>query len=117
MGGFQVDVDDNYSSLLCEGRILTPLGVLLMEKLNRLPNMVTDSINDKSKSDNVAKTLAVTQGLWYLVQISARLRAGLPTTLLETNTSVHVIFAVALYGLLWRKPKNVNEPQPIKINH
>jgi hypothetical protein len=117
MGGFKVEVDDTDSAILCDGCILTPLGVLLMEKLGRLPDLHKDTIMDKSKTDYVAKAFAIAQGAWFLAHIAARGAIGIPITLLQVNTATHVACSMALYGIWWRrKPKDVNEPQPIKID-
>lgn len=45
-----------------------------------------------------------------MIQTIARKVAGLPVTLLELNTLVHIGCAIILYLLWWCKPQDVSEP-------
>lgn len=72
---------------------------------------VNDSIvDDKSKSDGLAKTLVLIQASWLLVQCIGRFASRLPSTLLEIHTSIHVLCALGTYCLWWYKPQNVLRP-------
>ena len=114
MGGFKVKVDEPYSWILCNGCTLTPWGALLLDELGLLPALDKSTIMDKSKMDNVAKVLFILQGLWFLVEISSCWAGKMTVTLLELTTAAHTICAIALYAFWWRrKPKDVNEAQPI----
>ncbi|KAI5819294.1 hypothetical protein BZA77DRAFT_276262 [Pyronema omphalodes] len=64
-------------------------------------------IDDKSKASGIAKILVCFQTGWILLQCLARHLNGLHITMLEMNTAVHVLFAIVMYGVWWRKPFDV----------
>ena len=71
------------------------------------------AIDDKSKADLLAKVVACFQAGWMIVQCLGRKLGGLPITLLELNTVVHVLNAIAMYLLWFSKPVDVGEPSSI----
>ena len=89
---------------------LTPRGALLLHRYGALPLQTTVQINDKSKANWLAKSLVCIQAAWMLVQCIARKISGLPITLLELNTVMHVICALLMYLLWLRKPLDVSVP-------
>jgi len=89
---------------------LTPRGALLLNEFGALPLQTTAQINDKSKANWLAKSLVCIQATWMLVQCTARKIAGLPITLLELNTVMHVICALLMYCLWLYKPLDVSVP-------
>lgn len=93
-----------------EGRTLTPAGALFLTKLGILPPIPVETINDKSKADLMAKLLVCVQGSWMLVQALGRKIDGLPLTLLELNTIMHVVCAILMYVLWFNKPQDVQTP-------
>jgi hypothetical protein len=70
-------------------------------------------VEDKSKSDGLAKALVLLQAVWLLVQCIGRVASGLPSALLEIHTSIHVICALGTYLLWWHKPQGVLYPVTI----
>lgn len=117
MGGFKVLVDDKYSSILCNGSILTALGVLRLEKIRGVPHLTKEMIMDKSKMDYLTKGFFVVQGVWFFAQIVARRADNLTITLLELTILAHTLCAVALWIFWWRcKPKDLNDPVSIRIS-
>ena len=115
MGGFAFDLE---GTCLSEGDIftskrsrltVTPRGMALLARCGYLPKISKEDILDKSKADSLSKVLSVLQALWMLVQISGRLIARLPVTLLEVNTLAHILCALIIYLLWWDKPKLINE--------
>ena len=64
----------------------------------------------KGKSDAIGKLFVVGQVSWFMLQCVARKASGLPVTLLEINTVVHVACAIAIFLLMFRKPKDATEP-------
>ncbi|KAF8460162.1 hypothetical protein BDZ91DRAFT_664725, partial [Kalaharituber pfeilii] len=72
-----------------------------------------ERIKDKSKADNLAKLLVCGQASWMVVQCIARKITGLPVTLLEINTVMHVICALLLYLIWLKKPQEVNVPNNV----
>lgn len=61
-----------------------------LARCDLLPDIAKEEITDKSKANDVAKTLVLIQASWMLVQAIGRLMASLPVTLLEVNTIAHV---------------------------
>ena len=108
MGGYEI-IDSNGEFM----GTVTPLGALQLAREGLLPEVSTDQINDKSKADSLAKTLVCIQASWMLVQCIARKVEGLPITLLEINTVMHVVCALCMYLLWLKKPQNVMVPTTV----
>lgn len=87
-------------------RTLSPEGVKLLAAANLEPLKVPKSlIEDRSKADTIQKSLVLLQVSWMAMQCIARKAYGLPLTLLELHTMVHVVCAVVMYGF-WLKVLN-----------
>ncbi|KAF5575385.1 hypothetical protein FPANT_11364 [Fusarium pseudoanthophilum] len=67
-------------------------------------------IDDKSKAGIFQKALVLIQVLWMITQCVCRFVFGLPLTLLEIHTMLHVIFAIIQYCFWIKKPLDVQEP-------
>lgn len=89
---------------------LTAEGVRLLSFLGRRPSVHEGQIRDKSKADGLAKSIVCIQAGWMILQILGRLIEQLPVTLLEINTTGHVLCALVLYLLWWNKPLEVKDP-------
>lgn len=103
MGGIAVDLRD----ILPDGEphpvvALSPEGVLQLARLGHFIYIPSEKIGDKSKQDLVQKTLVISQMLWMCLQTVTRAVAGLPLTLLEIHTLVHVFCAFLMYAC-WMK--------------
>lgn len=121
MGGFEVVIGQEPESS-SEGvrdirRTVTPCGTILLSRLGLLPPISIESINDKSKADVLTKGLVCIQSMWMLVQAAGRKIEGLPVTLLELNTIMHVVCALAMYILWLKKPQDVGLPTRIEDRH
>lgn len=117
MGGFIVGVDSLHSMFSdMEGMTVTPKGIRFLAK-NRtaLPKVDIEAIQDKNKSDSLAKLLVCLQAGWMFLQTIARQFDNLPITLLELNTLAHVVAAVIMYGFWWLKPQNVNKAETVHL--
>lgn len=114
MGGFAFDSDAGNSGqdfLPGSPRLhFTSHAILHLAKLNKLPNVSSADISDKSKADGLAKSLVCLQASWMLLQCIGRLAAKLPITLLEINTVGHCFCTLIIYLIWWNKPLNVLEP-------
>jgi len=107
MGGLEVPVHDieprspkaarglQFSSRLR----LTAAGVLQLARDGHFLRIPRSKIDDKSKADVIQKILVMTQVTWMATQCIARKIYGLPLTLLEVHTMVHVVCAVVLFAL------------------
>lgn len=105
-GGFAFDTADDepqYLPTSYKGLTLTARGVALLASCDHLPSVSEAEITDKSKANNVAKALIIIQASWMLLQVTGRLFAALPVTLLEVNTIAHVMCAFLLYNMRWNK--------------
>ena len=119
MGGFELIIGNQEQSGSGDSPdirpILTPCGTVLLARLGFLPQITILDIKDKSKADLLTKTLVCIQASWMLVQAVARKVAGLPITLLELNTIMHVVCALIMYLLWLKKPQDVWSPTPTSI--
>lgn len=77
---------------------LGPPGLLRLARSGHWFYFSHETINDKSKADVFQKVLVLVQVSWMVVQCIARHSYGLPLTLLEVHTMVHVICAIAFYA-------------------
>lgn len=90
---------DALAFLLREGYITT----VDLAKLQRM-------VIDKGKSNMIAKLVVCLQGAWMGVNCLSRKIAGLPLTLLELNVVMHVLCAITVYALWWKKPHDAGLP-------
>lgn len=119
MGGFAIDIDDagdRYAYIFggTKRLTLTAKGVALLAQCGYIPEIPLDDIEDKNKTDGLAKLLVCVQAGWMIVQVISRSAAGLPTTLLEVHTVAHVVCALIVYILWWHKPRQVASPTIIR---
>jgi hypothetical protein len=111
MGGITIDVSelhDDHSYLT-----VTPEGVIYLAKNGIFLETSHATIEDKSKADVFAKVLVCLQVCWVIVLMSARLVKSLPLSLLEGHTLVHVLTALGMYSLWFKKPLDISEPTVI----
>lgn len=110
MGGFAIETDDPGKAAYIPGSprlTLTANGIALIAEAGHLPDISKETIEDKSTQNSLAKTLAISQGLWFLLQIIGRLSDRLPMSLLEIHTAAHALCALLVYALWWDKPYDV----------
>ncbi|KAH7176154.1 hypothetical protein EDB81DRAFT_772004 [Dactylonectria macrodidyma] len=113
MGGLVLDgrdLHDEYSRVT-----ITPEGLLYLASKGHFVDISDETIKDKSKSDAFAKIIVMLQVTWMIVQTCSRLAAGLPVTIIEGHTLIHVVTALAMYALWFKKPLNISEPTI--VNH
>ena len=67
-------------------------------------------IEDKGKSDWLAKSLVLLQTSWFVIQCIARGIEHLPLTHLEIITLAYAAMNFVIYIFWWNKPLNVNRP-------
>lgn len=78
---------------------LTPNGIVLLAEIGLLPRFSEQDARDRSRADAIAKSISCLQASWFFIQGVARVCAGLPLTLLELHTMVHIICALAMYAI------------------
>ncbi|KAL2074890.1 hypothetical protein VTL71DRAFT_8670 [Oculimacula yallundae] len=108
MGGFAVDIEHLHNTV--KRATLTPDGILLLAQHGHLFYVEPDAIADKSKANILAKSLVCVQVLWVAGQAIERKVAGLPISLLEYHTLVHVVCALVMYVLWFKKPYDIQYP-------
>ena len=69
-----------------------------------------EEINDRGKSDWLAKSLVLLQTSWFVMQCIARAIEHLPITHLEIVTLAYAAMNFVIYIFWWNKPLNVNRP-------
>ena len=69
-----------------------------------------EEINDKGKSDWLAKSLVLLQTSWFVMQCIARAKEHLLITHLEIVTLAYAAMNFVIYIFWWNKPLNVNRP-------
>jgi hypothetical protein len=83
----------------------------LLEMRDQLiPDISRETIQDKSKSDRLAKLLTCWQAGYFCIQCVSRLSQQLSVTLLELNVFAHALCALALFVVWSDKPRDVCEP-------
>ena len=111
MGGLEVDVSkfEHFTGhwavrgTLQSGTLrLSVNGVLQLARMGHFLPIPRSKINDKSKADTLQKVLVMTQVTWMATQCIVRFAYGLPISLLEIHTMVHVICAITMF-LFWIK--------------
>ncbi|KAF7536808.1 hypothetical protein G7054_g4235 [Neopestalotiopsis clavispora] len=96
-------------------RRLSSRGVVDLARLGHFIYIPRETIEDKSKQDTIQKILVVLQVVWMVVQCIARKSYGLPLSLLEVHTMVHVACAIFLYGFWFKKPLDVRTPERMEL--
>ena len=116
MGGYElepsegIDIPSDYS-----GRV-TSRGAIELDKYGELQKPPLELIKDQSKTDILAKVLVCLQASWMVVQCIARVAQGLPLSLLEINTMMHVMCAILMYWLWFKKPHDLIIPTKILVD-
>ena len=94
---------------------LTPDELLefLKDDLVQMPMISEEDLDDRSKGDALSKTIAVTQLVWFILQLVARAVKNLPTTQLEVEAFTVAFFSFMSYGFWWYKPKEARCAVPV----
>lgn len=89
---------------------LSHVDVTLMVRRKQLTLPLESEIQDRGKSDWLAKTIILIQTLWFVVQCIARGIEHLPTTELEVVTLAYIAINFGISIAWWNKPRNVDRP-------
>jgi len=96
-------------------RTLTAYEVVILVAFGFNVKLSIGGIHDRSKAVLFTKLITTGQALWMVVQVLVRNGVGLPITLLEFNTVLHVICALVAWVAWLRKPKDIRRPTKINI--
>jgi hypothetical protein len=78
-----------------------------------VPNITREEIEDQSKGDALVKILAISQTLWQILQLLARLQQGLSSSHAEVVTMAYSFCTFWIYLLFLHKPQNISSPKLI----
>jgi hypothetical protein len=124
MGGFHyfhdptkpMDYDRNPPS-----HRITERGVIVILQQSHLVLPIKAEIQDRGKSDWIAKLLVLIQVSWFIIQCISRAAEHLAITELEIVTLAYAIINFGIYLVWWDKPRNVgyqsSVPQPAPYGH
>ncbi|KAK6957611.1 hypothetical protein Daesc_000398 [Daldinia eschscholtzii] len=107
------DEQEDYWSEPGHIKTLSARAVVALAEQGEFLYVPQENTDDKSKADAVQKTLVVLQVSWMVTQCIVRKVYGLPLTLLEIHTMVHVVCALILYVCWFEKPLDVRNPDII----
>ena len=107
MGGFRVPHPglEEKTSLIS----LTPGALKALAYTGRFLWIDDSEVQDRSKADGLAKLLICTQVTWLSVECLARKASNLPLTILEIHTFIHVVCALTIYLIWFKKPLDIKE--------
>ncbi|KAJ4258825.1 hypothetical protein NW762_007912 [Fusarium torreyae] len=108
MGGIVLDVSDLHDEYAL--LTLTPEGLLYLAKKRHFIDVSDLTIKNKSRADAFAKIVVIFQVIWMVLENCSRLDVGLTVTIIEGHTLIHVVTALAMYILWFKKPLNVCDP-------
>ncbi|PVF91503.1 hypothetical protein CPB86DRAFT_770613 [Serendipita vermifera] len=89
--------------------------VMQMYRDRQLDLPLEAEIQDKGKTDWLAKTIVMLQTAWFIIQCIARRAAHLPLSELEVVTLAYTIMNIGIYAAWWNKPRNVDRPIRVYI--
>ncbi|KAI5796003.1 hypothetical protein FPQ18DRAFT_423319 [Pyronema domesticum] len=110
MGGFvtgQPDTPAQGDNDRNSYQTLDPYDVTYLVNKGEFLRVEQKQIEDKSKADILAKFLVCFQVFWMLVETSARKLSGYPLALQEVHVFVHVVCALAMYTIWFKKPVDI----------
>ncbi|KAE8355878.1 hypothetical protein BDV28DRAFT_162289 [Aspergillus coremiiformis] len=70
---------------------------------------------DKSKSDSLAKLVALSQVSWFVAQCIMRGVYGLPLSQIEAMSLGYIPFFMVTYFFWWHKPKDIRSPSLVEL--
>ena len=89
---------------------------LLKLGLIKLDTISPAAIDDRSKTDGLAKLFTIVQTCWFLLQSIARLKQQIDITSLELSTIAFIVCTIGTNIMWWAKPKDVFIPIVLEID-
>ncbi|KAL2117517.1 hypothetical protein VTJ04DRAFT_7177 [Mycothermus thermophilus] len=122
MGAFAFDTQDlpEHQKFLPESLDRMALGphalyAVAIAAPELLPRLRPEEIQDKSKANGIAKTIACLQATWFTAQCIYCLAQGFDSiSILELNSLAHALFALIAFFLWWHKTVDIEEPTVIR---
>lgn len=88
---------------------------LLEEGVIEVPEISKRSIDDRSKTDVLARCITALQVVWFATEKFARLASDLPIALLELSTLAFIACAAMIGFFWWHKPLDVSTSTVLTI--
>jgi hypothetical protein len=107
MGGFSIEVNTVEGPKKYSLKVKNIDNIGMMDRIHDFP---LPDIEDKSKASGIAKFVVCVQSGWILLHCFGREMNGIYITLLELDTAVHVMLAIAMYCIWWEKPADIDRP-------
>jgi hypothetical protein len=111
-GGLVVDVSDIHDDL--ERMALRPNGLLALAERGFFLSVTDRMLKDLRKKDDLGQAIALWQLAWLVTNVVARWASHLPVSLLELNTFVNILFALA-FNTFWSL-YTIDIAHPILVN-
>ncbi|OBT58501.1 hypothetical protein VE04_01214 [Pseudogymnoascus sp. 24MN13] len=112
MGGFVLEAEDLYQPIPVDAE---QLFYLIERKHVDYPVLTKEEIDDKSKTDTVARFLTIGQAMWFVAAFISRPIQGLSVTTLELTTISFIIVFFATSYSYQRTPLDFIDPSPYVI--
>ncbi|KAH8194652.1 hypothetical protein TruAng_011186 [Truncatella angustata] len=90
---------------------LSSTGVCQLLQMGHWIPITSDTIDRKSNFNPFEKGLVVLQVYWFATQCITRKIYGLPISLLELHTVIHILSAGIMYSFWFNKPLDIREPE------
>ncbi|RYP05125.1 hypothetical protein DL765_009937 [Monosporascus sp. GIB2] len=116
MGGLRVCIEDIKPASAPDYFSLSADAVISLARRGHWIRVPSSRIDDKSKADVIQKSLVLIQVVWMAMQCIVRKASGLPISLLELHTMVHVACAIIIYALWWKKPVDIYDPEIVDLH-
>lgn len=112
MGGIRVKLaDDEFPVNSTHLLVLVKLGLV------KLSAITPEAIDDRSKTDGLAKLFTILQTAWFILQCVARLTQNIGITSLELSTMAFVVCTMGTNIMWWSKPKDVFIPIVLEMDY
>ena len=111
MGGVRVRLRDDEFPVTSKH-----IYALLKLDLIKLDAISPAAIDDRSKTDGVARLFTIVQTCWFLLQSVARLKQRIDITSLELSTIAFIVCTIGTNIMWWAKPKDVFIPIVLEID-
>ena len=116
MGGIRVSYFEGETENEEKSECITPAGLKLLAKLGTFIPEEPKLRDRRSKANAFAKLVVCLEILWMSLQCITRKALGLPLSLLEIHTFVHVICATVVYTCWFKVSRSCStDPQANKV--
>lgn len=90
--------------------------LLVENKYLMMLEITKDDIEDRNKSDSLARVITCVQSLWFTSDTLGRLGHGLAVSTLELTTLAFVFIMIACSVCWWQKPMDVSRPILLRVD-